>query len=129
MFILVGCILSIKAKAKTAITEATTAKGIPLLIRNFLLGLALGFLVDFILEAIVWLTSEKGWGGVEVGFSIYYANPSTTKIPYDDVLLIIATIVMLFSKKLWFVFGFFVGWYVGSNTGIYGKLKPVWEEL
>ena len=60
--------MSIKAKVKTAVTEVTTAKGIPLVIRNFLIGLALGFLTDFILEAIVWLTggtdeagNPKGW--------------------------------------------------------------------
>jgi len=114
--------MSIKAKVKGAVTQASTMKGIPRVLIHVAIGFVVGVIADIILEWLVVSTSETGWGQLETGFSIYYKDPAMTYIPYDDLILLIVTIIALFTKKFWVVIGFFLGWYISSNEGLYGKI-------
>ena len=112
-------------KIKTGIKQATTSEGIPKVILHLIIGFTVGVIADNILEAIVYATSKTGWGRLEVGFK-FYIGVDTTSIAYDDLILLGISIVLLFTKKLWFVIGFILGWYISSCAGLYGKLfKPL----
>lgn len=55
------------------------------------------------------------------GNKIYYTT-------FTDIILIIATVAMLVSKKFWIVIGFFIGWYSSTYFGLYEALGlPVQE--
>lgn len=107
-------------KIKSAMTQVTTAKGIPKVLITLAIGFIFGVIADFIMEALVWATApEKGWGCLEIGFSFYYKKPDITCISYDDLILLGVTIAAFFTRKLWLVLGFFLGWYISSNEMLY----------
>jgi len=85
-------------------------------------GFALGVIADLLMEAIVYYTKPgEGWGVLEVGFPFYYTK-TITYIPYDDLVLLIATALMLFTKKFVLTLGFFLGWYISSCNGFYNAI-------
>lgn len=59
------------------------------------------------------------------GFSIYpFQNvQGHYYMYYDDVILLISTVGLLLTKKVWFVLGYFVGWYFSGYFGVYRLLK------
>lgn len=42
---------------------------------------------------------------------------------YDDLILLISTVLLLMTRKIWFVLGYFIGWYAASYTHLYTALK------
>lgn len=126
----------IKEKMETGVKGLSKPK---LVIMQTMLGFSLGVIVDIIFQFLYWQLrphfpeSLGEWRyGVPTGFSIYYANPAQTIIPWDDVLMIIITAGMLlfgwFRKRFWFIIGFGAGWYVSGNLGLLDALwKPMME--
>lgn len=49
-------------------------------------------------------------------------------LSYDDAILLVITIFMLFTKKFVTTFGFFLGWYISSSYDLYSTFnieKPI----
>lgn len=124
-------------KGKTAVKSITESP--KTVVMQLLIGGAIGVLIDLFLEFIMWhglgdLIKKQEWmpERLEVGFP-FYATHDITSIAWDDVLLLIITIGMLFfgwfRKRFWFIIGFFFGWYGSSSLGLYNALlKPIVEE-
>jgi len=53
------------------------------------------------------------------GYEIF---PDAKGITWDSIILIIITVMMLFSKKFWLTTGFFLGWYFSRYLGLYTSL-------
>ena len=123
----------IKTRVKEGITEVQSVQGIKKVALNFSIGASLGAIVDLILEGIIHnfvqpaigVKPTKIWGfGI---FPNHHAiNPATGKDEYwiavDDLCLIVITLALLMSKKLWLVLGFLTGWYFSSYMGLYQAL-------
>jgi len=124
-------------KVKTKITEGVkelgNTQGLKRVVTNFGIGVALGAIVDLILAYIMINIVEPAMGVKATriyGFSIFPnfndTNPDTGNMepymPYDDILQIIICVLLLMSKKLWLVIGYFVGFYATSYMGLYYSL-------
>ena len=110
-----------------------------------LFGALVGVLVDlglnYIFTMFVYpMTDEKDQSGnytQEVGrhslfirdFSIFpsqyvsVGGTTTYYMYYDDLILLLSTILLLMTRKIWFVIGYFIGWYASSYTYLYTKLR------
>ena len=132
----------IKTTVKTGFTDLQSAEGIKRTLVHLGVGAAIGVIADLALQAI-WtfagigdMLAKAGYPCL-VGFSIFPQNTSymawnpTTKVyeikqgawmAWDDVILLAATVLLLLSKKLFFVIGFFIGWYSSSYFGLYDAL-------
>jgi len=107
-------------KVKTGVSSAISSPA------RFLVSLGIGFAIGVIADIIMEYIALKAYtplsGRLEVGFSIYYGFPEVTSIAYDDVIMIIATIAMLFTKRFVTTLGFFLGWYISSNEQLASRL-------
>jgi hypothetical protein len=110
-----------------------------------LFGVAMGVLVDlglnYIFTQYVYpMTDEKNPDGTyKMGlgqhslfikdFTIFpdqyvsVGGTTTYYMYYDDFILLLSTIALLFTKKVWFVLGYFIGWYSSSYGNLYTLLK------
>ena len=85
------------------------------------IGAAIGAIVSLLMRAVqlylinVYLPAYAKYDG----FSIY---PNGTSVFVEDIILIVATVALLFTKKLWFTVGFAVGWYSSNYMGLYAAL-------
>jgi len=120
----------VKTKVKAGVKEVQSVQGLKRVALDFGVGVALGAIVDLILAAIMINIIEPTFGKKATrlyGFSIFPnfndTNPDTGKeepyMPYDDILQIVITLLLLTSKKFWLVIGYFVGFYSASYTGMY----------
>jgi len=107
-------------KVKTGVSGAV--KSPARFIVSLGIGFALGVIVDIIMEYIALKAYTPLSGRLEVGFSIYYGFPEVTSIAYDDLIMILITVLMLFSKKFVTTLGFFLGWYISSNEQLASRL-------
>jgi hypothetical protein len=105
------------------------------------LGVAIGVIIDLLLEFAMyhgikqWIDDYVGTedNRLDWGFAFYYNHPELLSIAWDDVILLIITMGMLFfgwfRKRFWSIIGFFLGWYLSSCHGWYQAiLKPIFEE-
>ena len=119
-----------KSSVKAGVKELTSIKGLKRVLVNLGIGTAIGAIVSLVITYIMMHFIEPALGGEAntriVGFSIYPnmvdATTGTPYMHYDDVLLLIVTIMLLISKKLWLVVGFFLGWYSSRYLGLYSAL-------
>lgn len=106
-----------------------------------LFGLAVGVGVDLLLQYIFTMyvypaTDEKlpdGSYAMAAGqhtlfidnISIYpWQNVQGHYYMYfDDLILLASTVILLFTKKFWFVIGYFAGWYTSGYMHLYTTLK------
>lgn len=116
-------------KTKSGVKQLQSLEGIKRVGVHLMLGFSIGVAVDIILEWFYWIMrphfpeSMGDWRyGVPIGFSIYYRNEAQTIIPWDDVIFYIIGFIALLSKKFWLVIGYFIGGYISSNEGLYGKI-------
>lgn len=88
---------------------------------NLGIGAAIGAIVALLMRALQLYVINPALGANAKydGFSIY---PNGTSIYVEDVVLIIATVALLFSKKIWVTLGFFLGWYGSNYMGLYDAL-------
>ena len=127
----------IKTGLKTGAEDLTTQAGLKKVALHMGLGVAIGAIVFLIIRAIfinlIYSKNGLGWQEPEIGgppqikgFSIF---PDREAMMYDEVLLIIITVLTLTAKKLWFTVGFFLGWYTADYLGVYSSLDlPVPEQ-
>jgi uncharacterized membrane protein SpoIIM required for sporulation len=115
------------SRIKEGAKELTSAKGLQHVFLNMGIGVVIGVLVDLLLEGIfrnlvypnVPKDPDGGTSWRIKGFSIFIGY---NNLFYDDIILIVLTVLMLFTKKLWVTVGFFVGWYFSSYYGLYNAL-------
>ena len=140
-----SAIQKVKSRAKEGVNQLQSLSGIKKVAVYFGMGYAIGTIVDLFMEFIMTmlvypLIDEKNPDGTYVngighhtrleGITIYpnhyYTNEAGEEVGfmhYDDILLLIVTILMLASKKLWLVLGFFFGWYFSSYLGLYNTFN------
>ena len=130
------------ARIKEGVKELQSLTGIKHILVYLGMGYVLGVIADIVMEAI-WLWSGIGtWLNKQgypalVGFTIFPQNTSyqawnpTTSLyetkqglwmAWDDVIMLIITVALLFSRKFWLVIGFFLGWYTSSYMNLSGAL-------
>jgi len=130
------------ARIKEGVKEIQSLTGVKRVLVYLGIGAALGVIVDLIVEMIWWYSgigeylNKAGYPAL-VGFTIFPNNTSysawnpTTKqyetkqglwMAWDDLILLIVTIALLFSRKFWLVIGFFLGWYSSSYFNLYDSL-------
>lgn len=125
----------VKTKLTSSVTDLKSTQGLKRVALEFGAGAAIGVIVDLLLQFIMYnlvFPSIKWYKCQLWGFNIYPSdawvttNPDTGKteghVAYDDILLIVVTVMLLATKKLWFVLGFFTGWYSSSYLGLYVTL-------
>lgn len=113
-----------------------SVSGIKRMVVELGIGAAVGVIVDLILAYIfinivrpALATTEDPIGEEPTriyGFSIFPNQVATDGRPFmhwDDIILIVITVAMVFSKKLFLTLGFFVGWYFSSYMGLYDALS------
>jgi len=93
------------------------------------IGFALGVILDLIMEYVyrnfLAGTIEGQLGSRwEVGFPFYMGH-DVTSIAWDDVIMLIITVFMLFSRKFVTTLGFFLGWYLSSCYGWYQQIEEL----
>jgi len=119
------------SKVKEGVKALQSPQGIKRTVVHLGIGAALGALLDIILTYIMtnfiykWMQDNSPDPATWTkpcfeGFSIF---PDQTCLYYDEVLLIVITVFMFFSKKLWLVVGFFLGWYFSRYLGLYAALN------
>jgi len=114
-------------KIKAGIKQATTMKGIPRVLMHLGIGFVLGVIVDLILQKLAWTFLPEDKPALNIGFPFFISHPEMTYLPWDDLLLLVITVVALFTKKFWLVIGFFLGWYISSDQNLYGALIAPFE--
>jgi hypothetical protein len=131
----------IKTNVKTGVGELKTAEGMKRLLVHLGIGAAIGVIAKLALEAIMWFglgnALDKAGYSCLVGFKIYpnatqyrtwdnttqqYVLHTGDFIAWDDLALLLITILLLFTRKLWFVIGFFAGWYSSGYFNLYDSL-------
>lgn len=121
-----------KTRVKEGVKELQTVAGLKRAGLHFGIGVALGAIVALILQYVFsqylnpWMRStnpEKLEWHIK-GIAIWKgANIHGEPVLYiSDIILIVMTVAMLFTKKLWLVVGFFVGWYSSGALGLYWAL-------
>lgn len=88
------------------------------------IGAGLGAIVALVMHYIQLFVINKyaaAYSKVTV-FSIY-PNSGNSDLYVEDIVLIIASAAMLFTKKLWLTVGFVLGWYGSNYMGFYSALK------
>lgn len=115
------------SRIKEGVKELGSPQGIKRVAVHFGLGVALGAILDLILQYIMLnlINPNTDQPTYIVGFNIMpnHVIDGEPVLFYDDILLILLTVMMLFTKKLWFVVGFFTGWYFSSYMGLYDSLN------
>jgi len=110
-------------RIKAGVKELQSVQGMKSVLKNVGLGAAIGGIVSLVLTYLMLHVFNEAAGGAAntriEGYSIY---PNQTFVGYDDILLIVVTVLLLASKKLWLVVGFFTGWYVSRYMGLYSAL-------
>jgi hypothetical protein len=111
----------IGSKVKSGVSDLTHGN-VKSIAMNLGIGAALGAIVALILRAIQLFVINKAIPDYAKydEFSIY---PNGTSLYVEDVILILATVGLLLSKKLWLVLGFFLGWYGSNYMGLYDALS------
>ena len=127
-----------RTRIKAGVKQLTSPEGLKRTVVHLGIGAALGALLDIILTYIMinfvykYLKENAEdpatWVKPSIeGFSIF---PDQQVTYYDEVLLIVITVIMVMSKKFWIVIGFFLGWYFSRYLGLYAVLDlPTPEEL
>jgi len=124
-----------RTRIKEGVKEIQSTQGLKRVAVNMGMGATIGFIFNLILTYIH-LQIAVAVGGLKnlyvVGFSIYPDHLDIDGNPYiyyAEILQIIVTVFLLTTKKLWFVVGFFLGWYFSGYLGLYDALGlPVPEE-
>jgi len=118
-----------KTRVKAGIKDLQSVQGLKRVAVHTALGAAIGAIVSLLITYIMMHFIEPALGGEAntriVGFGIYPNMVDAAGVPYmhyDDVLLLIVTVMLLISKKLWLVIGFFLGWYGSRYMGLYSAL-------
>jgi len=132
----------VKGNITSGIKDLQSAEGLKRTAVQLGVGVAFGVIADFALQA-VWelggvgdMLSKAGYP-VLAGFTVFPQNTSyvawdaatktyVTKqgawMAWDDVILLIITIALLLTRRIWFVLGFFLGWYFSSYMNLWGAL-------
>jgi len=119
-----------KTRVKEGVKQLQSIEGLQRVVVHLGLGVAIGVIVDLILQYIMAaliaggiMTREQQ---IVKGFTIFpnSFDPTTGEaiMAVDDLLLLIITVLLVFSKKFWMVIGFFIGWYFSSYLGLYTAL-------
>lgn len=120
--------MTVVGKVKTGVKGAIGSPA------RFLVSLGIGFAIGVIADLIMEYVYRNFLAGVmepqlgsrwEIGFPFYYAYPELTSIAWDDVILLVITMLMLFSKRFVTTLGFFLGWYVSTNIGFYQQIEEL----
>lgn len=117
-------------KIKEGAQDIKSATGWQRILVQMGIGVAIGAIVDIILNYIIVVLIYQRWKPESecriYGLQLFpYDFDTATNqgyCHYDDVLLIVITIAMLFTKKIWLTLGFFVGWFSSSYLGLYTAL-------
>ena len=132
----------VKGNITSGIKDLQSAQGLKRTAVHLGLGAVIGVVADLAFQA-VWtlggvgeMLNKAGYPCL-VGFSVYPQNTQymawnpTTKayemkqgawMAWDDVILLVITVALLLTKKVWFVLGFFLGWYASSYMNLWGAL-------
>lgn len=95
------------------------------------IGFAVGVIVDLVTEYVYrkFIDPEGKYGTSPVPFYYYFLvepiGDPAHNLKWDDLFLLILTIVFLFTRKFVFTLGFFLGWYVSSNQHFYGMIEEL----
>lgn len=94
---------------------------------NFILSLGIGFglgvTADLLLEYLAWnhitqLSQRWKYSDAPAGW-----DPWQGSIPYDDLLLIVVNILLLFTRRFVLTLGFFLGWFCSTYYNLYAALS------
>lgn len=119
----------ISTKLKSGAKDLGSTQGIKHLATNFGVGAALGSIVTLILSYIMYNIVYPATGlaaGQLHGFSIFPNITDAQGQPamgYDHVILVVISVILLFTKRLWLAVGFFTGFYITVYMGVYDALK------
>ena len=111
-------------KVKAGVTQLGSFSGLKSAGMQFGLGAAIGAIVSLVLHALQIFVINKymaAYAKVD-GYSIY-PNQTTKALFVEDIILILISISMFFTKRLWLSVGFIVGWYASNYMGLYTALK------
>lgn len=132
----------VKTNIVSGVKDLKTPEGMKRALVQLGVGAILGVIVDLVLQAI-WVLGGVGDMLNKAGYPVLAGvkifpqdtaygkwNPTTKTndliqgdfICWDDVILIIITLALLLSKKVFFVIGFFLGWYFSSYLGLWQAL-------
>jgi hypothetical protein len=114
---------SLGTKAKTAVGDLTSIGGIKSFAIHLAIGAAIGAAVSLVMHYIQLFVINKYMAKYAKfdGFSIY-PNQATQVLYIEDIVLILITVSLLFTKKLWITLGFALGWYASNYLGLYTAL-------
>jgi hypothetical protein len=132
----------VKGNITSGIKDLQSAEGLKRTAVHLGVGVAFGVIADFVLQA-VWelggvsdMLAKAGYA-VLAGFTVFPQNTSYRAwdsatqtwvikegawMAWDDVILLIITVALLLTRKIWFVLGFFLGWYFSSYMNLWGAL-------
>jgi len=113
----------LSSKVKSGATALTSTSGMKNTAMNLAIGAGIGAIAALILHALQLFVINKYLAKYSKisGFSIY-PNSADNAIYVEDILLILISASMLFSKKLWLTVGFILGWYGSNYMGFYTAL-------
>ena len=111
------------SKVKDGVGDLKSASGLKHTALHLGMGAAIGAIVSIVMHYIQLFVINKYMAAYAKfdGYSIY-PNQTVKAIYVEDIVLILATVGLLFSKKLWFTVGFFLGWYGSNYMGFYTAL-------
>jgi hypothetical protein len=114
---------SLASKVKQGGSALTSVSGMKSTAMHLAIGASVGAIVSLVMHYIQLFVINKYLTQYAKfdGFSIY-PNAATQSIYVEDIVLILATVGMLFTKKLWLTIGFFLGWYGSNYLGFYTAL-------
>lgn len=112
-----------KTRIKEGVKELQSVEGLKHTASWLGLGIAIGAIIQLVLEYIWFnvvgteLSTQWRINGVSI-----YPNINPDYITGDQVILIVLTVALLFTKKLWLTVGFLIGWYTSGLMGLYSAL-------
>jgi hypothetical protein len=111
-------------KIKSGVKDLSSGSGIKSLAMHIGIGAAIGAVVSLVMHYIQLFIINKYMTAYAKfdGFSIY-PNQTVKSIYVEDIVLVLATVGLLCTKKLWLTVGFFIGWYGSNYLGFYTALK------
>lgn len=90
----------------------------------FGIGFALGVIAQWALRALQLFVINKYFPDYSKidGFKIY-PNAPTNSVYVEDIILILLSISMLLTKKIWLTLGFTGGWWISGYMGFYDAIS------
>lgn len=110
-------------KVTAGISQLKTGQGMKSAAIQLGMGAAIGAIAALLLHALQIFVINKylaAYSKID-GFTIYPNAPSNS-IFVEDIILIMLSVGMIFTKKLWLGVGFIVGWYASNYMGLYTAL-------